>query len=205
MSQQIQALIEKIKSEGVQEAEQKALEIKQRAQKEAEEIIAQAKKEAAKLVADAEAKGKKTEANTHAALRQAARDMLLKLRKEIDATLRRVIGKTIEESLSPENLSELIIKVLLVYAKQATEGAESVVSLSEKDYKKMKDSFLAKLKEAVKQPLTLRSEGNIRAGFTISFDAGKSSFDFTDQSLVEYLSVSLSKDVAAVLKDTGAA
>jgi hypothetical protein len=48
----------------------------------------------------------------------------------------------------------------------------------------------------------LRSADNIRAGFTISFDQGKSCFDFTDESLAEFLGQYLNEHVTKILKES---
>jgi len=95
----------------------------------------------------------------------------------------------------------LIQKIAVAYLNNNMQGGDIRVALSGGDLKTLENGFLAKLKSAVKQPLVLRSADNIRGGFTISFDQGKSCFDFTDESLAEFLSQYLNEHVAQILKE----
>ena len=75
------------------------------------------------------------------------------------------------------------------------------VTLNADDLKKLKDGFIAKLQKEIKQPITFKSSDGISSGFTISFDDGKSCFDFSDASLIEYLGSYLNAKVAALLSE----
>ena len=201
MTERVQELIDKIKSEGIQAAEAKAQDIEAQAQKRADDIIAQAKNNAAQIVSEAKMESQKTRDAAEAALKQASRDMLLRLRKEITKTLDGIVLKDVRASLSPEILSGLIQKIASAYLNN-TQGGDIAVALSADDLKKLESGFLTKLQSAVKQPLVLRSAENIRSGFTISFDQGKSCFDFTDESLAEFLGQYLNDYVTGVLKES---
>lgn len=201
MTERIQELLDKIKNEGIEVAEAKARDIEARAQTRAGEIVALAQEEAARIVSGAKTESQKTKDVVEAALKQASRDMLLRLRKEITKTLEGIVLKDLRESLSPEVMVSLIQKIAAAYFNNAQAG-DIQVALSGEDLKKLENGFLAKLKGALKQPLVLRSADNIRAGFTISFDQGKSCFDFTDESLAEFLGQYLSEHVTKILKES---
>ena len=76
------------------------------------------------------------------------------------------------------------------------------MTCSAADLKKLKEGFIGKLKEKIKQPIVFQSQEDINAGFTISFDKGQTRFDFSDQSLAQYLGGYLNNEVAAILKDS---
>lgn len=200
MSQQLQDLIDKIKKEGIQEAQGLSRGIEEQAHKKAEEIVAQAKKQAQKIIDEAQIERQKLLDVTHMALKQAARDTILNLHKEIDVTLRKIIVQDVNQSMAPEYLAGIISEAVSSYLKNVSTQQDIDIVVSAQDLKKLKDGFLTKLKEQFKQSITLKSKDNIRAGFMISFDKGKSSFDFTDESLVEYLSGSLNSEMAGILK-----
>ena len=201
MTERVQELIDKIKSEGIEAAEAKARDIEAQAQKRADEIVAQAKQEAARIVAEAKTESQKTKDASEAALQQASRDMLLRLRKEITRTFDGIMLKDLRESLSPEVIAGLIQKIASAYLSDE-QGGDITVALNGDDLKKLESGFLSKLKSALKRPLILRSAENIRNGFTISFDEGKSCFDFTDTSLAEFLGQYLNDQVAKILKES---
>jgi V/A-type H+-transporting ATPase subunit E len=201
MSQQVQELIDKIKAEGVQAADQKAKEIEGAARATAQKMITDAKTQAKHIIADAQAQAQRTHESTEMALKQSARDTLLALRKEIEGVLQKVISKEIKDSLTPEHLVTIIAEIIKKSVEANLAENEIEITLNAKDLDKLKDGFMAKLQKAVKQPIRFKSSDNIASGFTISFDEGKSCFDFSNAALVEYLSTYLNAQVASLLKE----
>ena len=78
----------------------------------------------------------------------------------------------------------------------------TISSRAEKDLKKLKEGFLAKLKDQVKHPIQFQLAQDFGYGFTISFDNGRSCFDFTDKSLAEFLSQYLNQELSLLLKES---
>jgi len=200
MSQQVQDLIDKIQSEGIHEAEQKAKEIERQAREKGEKIVADAKQEADQSIRSAERESEKIKASTSMVLQQAARDTLLNLRKEIEATLMKIVSSEIHETLTSTALEALITETVKGYIQKGSSVDDITVTLSKKDLKKLKEGFITKLKDEIKKPISCRGTDDVGAGFTISFDQGKSCFDFTDTSLVECLSGYLNSEVADLLQ-----
>ena len=201
MSQHVQELIDKIKTEGLQAADQKAKEIEDNARANAQKIIADAHAQAQHIIADARAQAQKTHESTEMALKQSARDTLLALKKEIEGVLRKVISKQIKDSLSPEQLSDIIGEIIKGSVKSNLVDNDIEITLNADDLEKLKDGFIAKLQKEIKQPMTFKSSDGISSGFTISFDEGKSCFDFSEASLIEYLGSYLNAQVASLLKE----
>ena len=199
MSQHVQELIDKIKTEGLQAADQKAKEVEDSAKAGVQRIIADAEVKAKHIVADAEAKAQATRESTEMALKQAARDTLLALRKEIEGVLQKVIAKETKGALSPEQLAGIISEIVKGSVKANLAESNIEVTVSAADLKTLEDGFAAKIQKEIKQPVTFKSADGISTGFTISFDEGKSCFDFTEASLVEYLGTYLNTQVAALL------
>jgi V/A-type H+-transporting ATPase subunit E len=199
MSQQVQELIEKIKTEGMRAADQKAQEIEQQAQKNALKIIEEAKHEAQQVIARAKQETQKIQSSTQTSLKQASRDMLISLRKEIGRILQRIVAAKVSDVLTTQNLASLITEV----AKKAVEDnpAGLDVSVSAKDLQELQEGFLAQLQKEIKKPILLKASDDIGKGFVISFDQGKSNFDFTDVGLADYLGSYLNEQVAALLKE----
>ena len=200
MSQQVQDLIDKIQSEGIHEAEQKAKEIERQAREKGEKIVADAKQEADQLIRSSERESEKIKASTSMVLQQAARDTLLNLRKEIESTLMKIVSSEIHETLTSTALEALITETVKGYIQKGSSVDDITVTLSKKDLKKLKEGFITKLKDEVKKPISCRGTDDVGAGFTISFDQGKSCFDFTDASLVECLSGYLNSELSDLLQ-----
>ncbi len=201
MSEPLQNLIEKIKKEGVEQAQDLGRSIEEAAHKKAREIIAQAKTQADEIIANAQAQEKKISEVTRIVLKQASRDMMINLRKEINATLKKIIALDVKTSLTAQNLAAIIGDAVCGYLKNSPADQEVVVGVSPDDFKKLRDGFLAELKDRCKQPLVLQPGENISGGLTISFDGGKSFFDFTDESLAAYLAASVHADLANLIEE----
>lgn len=198
MAEEIKVLIEKIQQEGVQAAHAKAQAITEEANIQAKLILSKAKQEADKILNEAQEKISKMQASTQASLKQAARDLLIKLHAEINAILEKLIAAQVRQALTPLELSGIIGKLISEYG--AREKGQVIVSVGREDLEKIEKSFLDGLKEEVKKGISLRANEDISAGFTISFDAGRSSFDFTDKALAEHLAASLRPAVAELLQ-----
>jgi len=198
MAEEIKDLIAKIQQEGVIAAEKQAAQIKAEADSRAQKIIAEARIQAEKIIEQANSEVKKLDASTNASLKQAGRDLLISLRKEINAMLDRLIKLNIRQALTTEELSR-IIKDLIKNAPLSL-ASQIVVTLTQQDKDKLEKGFLKQLAEETKKQIILKSADEIESGFIISFDAGKSTFDFSTQALTEYISGSLRPELNKILK-----
>lgn len=198
MAEDIKGLIEKIHTEGVKAAEDKARAIEDQARRRGQEIIARAERQAQKLIAQAHEEIARLQQSSQEALKQAARDMLLALRKEINLLLDRLVTAQLRQALKPAEL----IKIIRALVKDATgkEKADIVVSLSKPDLQKLRQGFLGQLKDEIKKGVAFKPSEEIQAGFVISYDRGRSHFDFSDKGLSEYLTAYLRPKLAEVLK-----
>lgn len=202
MSQQVQELIDKIKTEGVESAQKSADEIIAKARKEAAQIVEGAKRDAQQIVSQGEQQVQKFQESARMAVAQAARDTLLSLRKEIERTLKSIIKEEVKSSLSAEQMGAILEVVVKSAVSQGIIEGDVVIDLNASDTKKLKDGVLARLQKQVKQEIRLHSSGDVTQGFSISFDSGKSSFDFTDQSLADYLSSFLNTQISELVKES---
>lgn len=196
MAEEIKALIEKIQQEGIQVAQDKAKEIEALARRQAEEIVKKAKAEAEKLISEAKEQIAKREESTRILLQQAGRDVLLGLRKEINAMLERLIISGIRQALTAEELAKILTTLIKNY-----HGKENIIVLLKKeDLEKLEKGFLDALKEETKKGIALHPAEDIQAGFIISYDNGKSYYDFTDEALAEYIGSYLKPKLKEIFK-----
>ena len=198
MAQEIKDLIAKIQQEGIRVAEEQAAQIKTKAESAAQEIIAEAKIQAQNIIEQAKSEAKMLDDSTNASLKQAGRDLLISLRKEINSLLNRLIKADVAEALTVNELAG-IIEALIKNAPLSL-GSEIIVSLNEQDKNKLEQGFLRQLVEATKKQIILKAVDGIDSGFIISFDAGKSIFDFSGQALTEYISGCLRPELNKILK-----
>lgn len=198
MAEEIKDLIARIQREGVAAGEKQAAQIKSEAEQKSQEIIGKAKSRAAEIIEQAEAEAHKLDQSTRASLEQAGRDLLISLRREINAMLDRLIKHGLRQALKTEELAAIIAG--LIKAAPLSLGSQVVILLSLQDKEKLEKEFFKQLAEETKKQIVLKSAQEIESGFIISFDAGKSSFDFSNQALTEYISGSLRPELNKILK-----
>ena len=199
MPEQLKDLLEKIKSEGIQAAEEKARQIESNAQIQAKKIIADAKDKAETIIEQANTEARKAKENGEAVLQHAARDLMLAVKDQIRALFDKIIATNITATLTGKEFSSIIGQVIDKYIKKGKQSSDVTLLLSPGDLKKLKNTFIARFKEKFKDKLEIKPTPNISAGFTISFDKGKSCYEFTDESLVECLSAYLNQELAQLL------
>ena len=199
MAEEIRDLIEKINQEGIKAAEEKAQNIEAAAKQRADDILAQARLEAEEMIAAAKDRIRREDEKGKTLLDQAGRDLLLSLRKEINAMLGRIVVSDIQQTLTPEALSRLLSEVARNYS--AGESSDITVLLNEEDLETLGKNFLHKLREETKKKIILRPAEEISGGFTISFDSGKSCYDFTDKALAEYIGTYLKPKLNQILEE----
>jgi len=199
MAEEIRDLIEKINQEGIRAAEEKAQNIEAAAKQRADDILAQARREAGEMIAAANDRIRREDEKGKTLLAQAGRDLLLSLRKEMNAMLGRIMVSDIQHALTPEALFTLVSDVVRNYS--AGESSDITVFLKEEDVQVLEKNFLNKLREETKKKIMLRPAEEISGGFTISFDNGKSCFDFTDKALAEYIGTYVKPKLHQILKE----
>jgi len=202
MGEDIQALLDKIQREGIDAAQVKASEIEARAQEQAKKIIDQAHEQARAIVSQAQAESVKARESLNAALVHAGRDLLLSLHGRIEKMLAAAAAAGVAGALKPEQTARLIADLIASTA-SGTEGV--IVSLSGREFEQTRNALLGMLAESVKKGIVLKADTDIKAGFCISFDKGKSQFDFSDVSLAEYLSRLVKPELARILQEAAEA
>jgi V/A-type H+-transporting ATPase subunit E len=199
MAEEIRDLIEKINQEGIRAAEEKAQNIEAAAKQRADDILAQARLEAEEMIAVAKDRIHREDEKGKILLVQAGRDLLLSLRKEINAMLGRIVVSDIQQVLTTEALFKLLSEVVRNFS--AKEGSDITVLLNKDDLEVLEKFFLLQLREETRKKIILRPAEEISGGFTISFDSGKSCYDFTDKALAEYIGTYLKPKLNKILQE----
>jgi len=198
MAEEIRDLIEKINKEGLKAAEEKAQNIEAAAKQRAEEIISQARREAEEIIDTARERIRRDDEKGKTMLAHAGRDLLLSLRKEINVMLGRIVVSDIQQALTPEALSNLLMKII---KNSCTEESDITVMLNKEDLETLENNFLYKLREETKKEISLNPSEEISGGFIISYDGGKSCYDYTDNALAEYIGTYLKPKLNQILQD----
>ena len=116
MEIQLQELIDQIKKDGVEAAEDEAKVILENAKAEAERIVADAKAEADKILLSAKMENERMVKSSEDAIRQAGRNLLISFRESVAKELQAVAGENVAAAFSSDRMADLIIKVVEKWA-----------------------------------------------------------------------------------------
>ena len=197
MAMDLKNIIERIKEEGVDEAQKKAGGIIDQAESKAQETIAEAEKKKKDIILKARAEAEKLKANSEEAMRQASRDVLLGLRENIVALFDKVIKRDVAEGLSKEVMEKMIIRLVEKFRESGETEVE--VLLSDKDKDLLEETLLNDLKKEMKKGVELKASSSMEHGFRIGEKDGNSYYDFTDEAIEEAFKSHLNKKLSEIL------
>ena len=189
MEQQIQDLIASIKKDGIESATNESKKILEEARKEADRIVNEAKKERDKIIAD----GKKTieieRESSISSVKQAARDVSLTLRKNLEEKFQKILGQKVSSALDEKVLAETIVAVI----KGESDGC--VVEVNKDMVDKVNALLTSQFASDLEKGVTLRSSSSVSGGFRVYSKDGSAYIDLTDDEITKllypYLSSSL--------------
>jgi vacuolar-type H+-ATPase subunit E/Vma4 len=113
--------------------------------------------------------------------------------------LGRIVISDIRQALTPEALSRLLSDVVRNY--NTSEHSDIAVLLNKKDLELLEQHYLDTLRQETRRNIILKPGEEIHKGFTISFDSGKSCYDFTDKALADYIGTYLKPKLNRILQD----
>ncbi|MBN1781422.1 hypothetical protein JW948_09875 [bacterium] len=196
MEVKIDKLIEKLKKEGVEGAQQMSDDILAKARKEAADIVARARQEARDLVDQAGKEAASFEENSKRAIEQAARDGELLLKGRVETLFETVFKQEVSETMTPEFLKTLIVKLVENWGK----NNEKEVEVSKADLKMLEDLLFKGVREELKKGITLKAGKDLMHGFRIGIKGENVYYDFTDESIAEILKRSLNARIKELLE-----
>jgi V/A-type H+/Na+-transporting ATPase subunit E len=204
MTEELQSLLARIQAEGVERAEAQAARITQQAEARAAVIVAEAEEQATRLRRAAETDAAASVERGQTALEQAGRDFLLALEKSVEAVLRETLCDTVAEALTPEVMSDILVRLADAYAAHDMNESRVDVLLSPEDRDAVGAIVMEKYRELVRQGLTLRPDERVDGGFKVSFVDYHLYHDFSAQALAEALAPVLKAPLCDIVKRAAA-
>ncbi|MEP1932449.1 MAG: hypothetical protein ABJJ37_14320 [Roseibium sp.] len=131
----VQALIDRLKSEGVAAGQSEADDILAKAKAKSDELLADARKKAAALLTEARTEASKEKSATEDGLKVAARDLVLSMRNELGDRIQQEAGRLVATTLADEAFLQNLILAMAANAKDnaSVDAAEAMeVVLPEK-------------------------------------------------------------------------
>lgn len=201
MSEELQALLDHIKTDGIKKAEAEAKAIIEAAKKEAEGIKEAANAEAAKTKADAARDADAFRSRAEATVRQAMRDVKLQLAEDLERQAAAFVAGGVDAAFADAaTVAGWIGKAVDGYLGQGEKGIEIALG---GEVAAMAGAIKASLaKKATEGGIAIESSPAFPNGFTIKLDGGRVEQCFTAEAVTDALSRLLRPELSALLKDS---
>ena len=199
MAEELQSLLEKIQNDGIKKAEAERDAILDRARNEAAAIIRAAEEEAARLKKAAETDAASTTARAESSIRQAARDIALKLKVELEERLTKAISASAKSAMTPEFMASLISDMAKDFAKNP--DAEITILTSGRDAEALSALVRDTLGASFKNAPQVFADSSVKGGMQIDFNGENVFFDFSAEAITELIGRYTGERLARILEN----
>lgn len=203
MDVQLQELIDKIKKEGVAQAESKSAEIIATAEEKAKKIISDAEEKATNVIKNAKSETERMEKASVDAVRQAGRNLIISFRDGVNAELSALISTETTKAYNADMLKTLIPETVKAWASKS-DISDVAVLLSKKDADTLSSEFSACLKAEISKGLVIKIDDSLTNGFRIGTKDGSAYYDFSAESVADLFSTYLNPRTSQIMKDAAA-
>ena len=197
MEMNLNSVIEKIQTDGVRKAEEQASVIIKEAEEKAAEIVSSAKQQKDEMIKKAEKQSNEFKVNGEAAVKQAARDVIIALRAQMEALLDSIIKKEVSAQFTPDVLKDIITK--LVTSSIEREDIDLEILLGEKDKRALRETLGALLQGDLKKGVTIKVSPTLKKGFRVGKKGENEYYDFSDDAIAEAFNFYLNKKLREVI------
>jgi V/A-type H+-transporting ATPase subunit E len=188
-------LIQRIQSEGVDAAEKKSDEIIRKTKERASLIIADAKKKAQAILQETEEEIRKRAPNSNKAIELAARDLALNIHQSLIRQFESLIKKECRQSMSGIHLKDLLARFIEAWTKNRDQDLSLEIFCGEGERDALFEKFLERFQKELQDGIELKFHPDIEAGFRIGFKEENLYYDFTDETIADALAEYLSPKI----------
>ena len=197
MAEELQGILDRINADGIAKADAERNAIIEKAEKDAAKIVADAKALAEEIKKSAESEAAAFEKRAENALRQAARDIKISLKSELENRINKAVENASAEALSPEFMAQLIKMAAEKFV--ASPDEEVSVSCAVKDTSALDAALKAALADSLKKEPQILGSSSIRNGLEVSFQDGAFCIDFTGDAVNDLFSAYAGKLIEKIV------
>ena len=199
MDIQLQELIDKIKRDGIANAETEKNRIISDAERKAAAIVKDAEAKADAAIKSAKAETERMEKASEDAIAQAGRNLIISFRDGINKELQSLVTAETEKAMDKDLLKKLIPEVVKAWAVNPEAEGLSVL-LPEDDLKALEAGFKTSLKTQLSKGLEIKSDSSLSSGFRIGSKNGEAFYDFSAEEVAALFSAYLNPKTTELMK-----
>jgi len=200
MEQKLQQLLERIRAEGVEKAQQEADELLAKAREKADRILAEAEKKAASLKKEAEKEAADHRQNVEAELK-------LSVQQSVDALQQRIaglvtmqaIGQPVEEAFQDADFIKKLIDQLVQKWSPEEDGLS--LDLAEGYGQELLDYFAGQSRKTMQNGLDIKPTSSMRDGFRLGPQDDRYVLSFQSEDFKQFFAEYLRPHTRTLLFD----
>lgn len=201
MADELQALLDRINEEGLKKAEAERDDIVRAAREEARRLVEAAKAEAEELVTTARQEAELLRHKGEESLRQAARDVLLSLRAELETRVVAVARALTQTTLDAERTGALIADLVRWFVQEDGDEASFVAHVNPEQMEAVRAALASGLSEDLRQRVELAPVPGLQGGFRLEISGSDIVYDCSDEALAEALATFLNPKLAKIMTE----
>ena len=199
MADELQALLDRINDEGLQKAGTERERVLTAARDESRRLVAEAKTEAQKIVAEAHREADLLQSKGEESLRQAARDVLLSLRGELEVRVVAVAKAVAQASFDAATTGAVIGDLVRWFVQQDGAEGDFLARLSPAQADTIRQALAKGLDDDLRQRVELAPVPGLQGGFRLEFTGSDIVYDCSDTALAETLATFLNPKLAEIV------
>jgi V/A-type H+-transporting ATPase subunit E len=199
MPEDLQALIDRLQRDAVNEGQRRADAIVEAARAEAAALVRDAEAEAGRRLAQAERDAAVFTERSTVALEQAGRDLLLTVRAAIGDLLGGLIRASLADELRPDLLAQMLVTMADGYTAHGGRERRMAVLVSPDDLDAMVALYAQRYREKLVHGVELTVDPDIEKGFRVVLVDEHVEHDLTVEAIAEVLSGYLTPRLADLL------
>jgi V/A-type H+-transporting ATPase subunit E len=199
MPDQLQHLLQRIRTEAVDQAEREAGVILENARQRAAKLVEEAEGQAKAALEKADRDARQYAERSSRALDQAGRDLLISVGNGVQKILGDVIESEASAALQGDFLEGILGRVISAYVEGGVEG-EVQVLVGPEELEGLRAYFQAKLRDRLAGGGDVVLEEGMGAGFKVLFKEGHVAHDFSAGAIAEALGTLLQPHLAEVVR-----
>jgi V/A-type H+-transporting ATPase subunit E len=201
MAEELQSLLERINEDGVKKAEEEKSKIISDAEKKADAIIKEAEIKAEALKKQSQEDALQNQKRAASAIKQAARDILLALREDLQGRLKSVVKECIGNAMTPDLMGQIILEMEKSFIEKGSDESMGLeVLINKNDLEKLENHIKAVLVKQLKTNPEITLGHDFSTGLKIASKGDDLFFDFSDETLTEIICDYVGPRLAGILK-----
>ncbi len=196
---QLKELIDTIHRDGVNKGRQESDELLKQAQAQADDIVAAAQAKADSLLVNARREQERMDQSGRESLKQASRDLMLQVRKQLEDIFSSLLKEKARETLSSDEAAAAIITMISNWSPERQDQIELL--LPKKRFEAMSSSLRKSLAEKIAAGIEIKAAVELKSGFRVAEKDGQAYFDFSAESISDGLALFLNPVMAKIVSD----